>query len=155
MTFGFRDLTLREVEEELVGAAIDHEHALIELYGATRLTSFRSEQAYELNRIANVLFAWHGRGLYDPARNRDRLEKHFTPEYIHDLWCPAGVVPEYVAALCGALVKSYELFDDALYARIRWQTENPLAFSPASPQPVRTGRPPDKKGGFVGGIQLA
>lgn len=154
MTYSFRDLTLREVEEEIVGAAIDHEHALIELYGATRISSFRSEQAYELNRVANVLFAWHDRGLYDVERNRTRLEKHFDPFTIGELWCPAGAIPSYVHALCAALIKSNELFDEAVRARIRWQTENPIAFSPASPSPVRTARPPDKRGGFVGGVRL-
>lgn len=158
MTFSFRDLTRLEVEEELVAAAIDHEHALIELYGATRLRSFRSEQSYELNQIANVLFAWYGLGCYNTDRNRERLDKHFDPGYIHRLWCPLGVLPEYVNALCGALITSNELFDDAVTARIRWLNENPIANSPVPPQPARPRPkeppPPRRKGGFVGGIPI-
>lgn len=158
MSFSFRDLTLREVEEELVGAAIDHEAALIDLYGARQITSFRSEQAYELNQIANVLFAWHDKGCYSEERNRDRLEKHFDVHYIHDLWCPLGVIPEYVMALCEALTKSYALHDDAVAARIRLLNEHP--FRPESPLPAVRPRPkeppppPHRKGGFVGGVHV-
>lgn len=150
--FTFHDLTLREAEEEAVAAAIDYEYAMISLYGATRIRSFRSEQAYELNQIANVLFAWHDRGLYNVARNRERLEKHFDPGYINDLWCPAGMIPEYVDALCMALIKGEELQDEAVAARVRLLNENP--FGPASPQPARTSRPPDRRGGFVGGVHV-
>ena len=147
--FTFKDLTLRQVEEELVAAAIDHEHALIELYGARRLQAFRSEHAYELNQITNVLFAWHDRGLYNPARNRARLDKHFDPGFIDALWCPAGIVLPYVVALCAALVRSNELFDEAVSARIRWQDEDPIG-----PSVTITRRVTKPAVGFMGGIGL-
>lgn len=155
-SFTFNDLTLRQAEEEIVGAAIEVEYALIALYGATRIRSFRSEQAYELNQIANVLFAWHDKGLYNPERNRDRLEKHFDPYYLDTLWSMGAWSPEYVDALCMALVKAETLEDEAVAARVRLLNEQPSR--PAPPQPVRQ-RPkepsaPQKKGGFVGGIPI-
>ena len=152
--FTFHDLTLREAEEEIVGAAIDYEAALISLYGATRIRSFRCELAYELNQIANVLFAWHDRGLYDPEFNRERLEKHFDPGYIHQLWCPTGMFPEYTDALCMALIKAEGLFDEAVSAHIRLANEAP--FRPESPLPARRPQkpPPRRKGGHVGGVLI-
>ena len=152
--FTFRDLSLREAEEESVAAAIDHEAALVSLYGTTRIRSFRSEAAYELNQIANVLFAWHDAGCYNPDRNRERLEKHFDPGYIDAIWCPAGMIIEYVDALCMALVQAETLESEAVAARIRLLNEAP--FRPVPPQPARSRlkvpSSPYRKGGFVGGV---
>lgn len=142
--FTFHDLTLRQAEEEAVGAAIDYEHALLALYGATRIKSFRSEQAYELNQIANVLFAWYDRKLYKPDLNRERLEKHFDPYYIDSLWCSHGAIVEYVDALCLALIEGQCLHDEAVAARMREIEQAP--FRPASPLPARRAeRPPDRE----------
>lgn len=158
MTFTFRDIPLRVAEEEIVGAAIDFEHALVSLYGTTRVQSFRSEQAYELNQIANVLFAWHDKGLYTPDTARPALEKHFDPGYIHELWCPMGHSIEYVDALCMALARGEELHQEAVTARFREINEAP--FRPASPPPARPRPrpkgppPPPKKGGHVGGVLI-
>lgn len=155
-SFTFHDLSLREAEEEAVAAAIDYEHALLSLYGATRIRSFRSEQAYELNQIANVLFLLHDRGWYEPERNRRILEQHFDPGYIHDLCCPNAAVIEYADALCMALVRGEELHDEAVDAR--WREINEAPFRPAPPQPARQ-RPhkppsPTRKGGFIGVVPL-
>lgn len=152
MTFTFRDIPLRVAEEEIVGAAIDYEAALISLYGATRIRAFRSDAAAELNQIANVLFAWHDRGFYDVDRNRERLERFFDANYIHELWSPMGHSVEYVDSLCLALSTDTSLEDDAIAAH--WRRFNETPFSPASPPPVRPMRPPDKRGGFVGGIPI-
>ena len=147
--FSFKDMTLRQVEE-VVGAAIDHRHAMLDLYGTRQLVTFRSEQSYELNRITNVLFAWYERGLYNTERNRDRLDKHFDPTYIYDLWCGAGVVPEYTRALIQALVRSNELFDNAVVARLKWQNEDPLGDRSVTV----TRRVTVPRNGFTGGIDL-
>jgi hypothetical protein len=152
--FTFHDLTLLQAEEEAVGAAIDYEHALLALYGATRIRSFRSHQAFDLNRISNVLFAWYERGLYNPDKNRERLEKHFDAGYIDHLWCSHGAIIEYVDALCLALINSEELADAVVAARLRETKHNPFRrtvlpqeeTSPPKPPPRRV-HPPPMRGG--------
>jgi hypothetical protein len=150
--FTFHHLSLREAEEELVSAAIDYEHALIELYGATRIRSFRSEKAYELNQISNILFAWHDRGLWHTLYNRERLEKFFDPYYIKQLCCPQAFSIEYAADLARAVVQNYTLHDEAFDATMRLQTENPFNVKEApppeiqGPPPLRRSQPPMRGG---------
>lgn len=154
--FTFRDLSLVEAEREAVGAAIDHEHALLIALSLLPLDDFRSEQAHDLRRVFYVLAGWHSQGRYDAGTNRERLTEYFDPFYLDDLWCPAGVLPEYTEALCAAIRDSNALLDEAIAVRRRWLDENPLrAHNHPHIQPSAPPAPAKQKGGrFVGGIRL-
>ena len=124
--FSFRDLTLAEAEAEIVGAAIEHEHALAIALSVLAVDDFRSERAEDLRRIFYVLAGWYAKDQWDAGTNRDRLERYFPEVWIDGLWCPSGVVPEYVQALCAAVTESNRLADNAVAATRAWYSENPI-----------------------------
>lgn len=151
----FRDMTLIDAEAELVGAVIDHEHALLTALRLMPLDDFRSEHADELRRVFYVCAGWYDKGIWDRETNRERLALYFDDFWVDGLWCPWGAVPTYVEALCNAITASNGLLDDAVAATRRWRTENTLlpgGSRSASPPPVSASAA--RKGGFFGGIQI-
>ena len=124
--FFFRNLTLAEAEVELVGAAIDLEHALLTALETLAVDDFRSERAADLRRIFYVLAGWYAKGRWDPLTNRERLQRYSPDVWIDGLWCPSGVIPEYVRDLCRAVTESNRLADDAVAATRAWQEQNPI-----------------------------
>lgn len=144
MTFSFRDLTLAEAECEIVGAAIDHEHALLTALRTLAVDDFRSEAAADLRRVFYVLAGWYARGEWDRWRNLERLAQLYPGL---DLWSPSAVLPEYVRALCLAVVESNRLADAAVGAVRDWRGRNPLALASQSPVARRTPPRPKHTGG--------
>ena len=147
--FAFRDLTLAEAEAEIVGAAIDHELALTTALLTLAIDDFRSELAPDLRRIFYVVAGWYAKGQWSAEINRPRLERYFPNVWIDGLWCPSGVVSEYVEALCAAVTESNRLADNALTATRAWWSENPLA---ASERPVAHRVIPRPVSGPRGGV---
>ena len=125
-TFSFRDLTLAQAEAEIVGAAIDHEHALLTALQVLPLDDFRSYRGADLRRIFYVLAGWYSKDTWDAPTNRDRLEHCFPTLPIDDYWCPSGTIPEYVRDLCQAVANSNRLADEAVAATRAWRDRNPL-----------------------------
>jgi hypothetical protein len=131
-----RDLDLRAAEEELVSCCIDQELALAIALESLPLQPFKSELADELHRTFYVLTGWLSRSEYDGNRNRDRLEavnkvlmrRGEEPLLLPD-WCPWGVIPDYVEALCDALNTYYEFEDGAFTAWQSFLDKAPLAVS--------------------------
>ncbi len=131
----FRSYTHAEAEAELVGACIDHEHALLTALRTLPLDDFRSEQTEELRRVFYVLAGWYSKGLWDRDTNRERLALYFDDYWIDNLWCDWGVVPEYVSALCNAIKGSNDLLDEAVAAHYRLKHTNPLRDHRQPPPP--------------------
>ena len=130
MTVDLRDLTLYDAERWLVGACIDHELALLVALDRLPLHPFRSHRAQDLERLFYTVAGWFNLGRFDGMKNRERLGLLFHECNLaeEEVWCPWGVVPEFVEALCDALTKRMGLEAAALAATKRWRDEYPLEF---------------------------
>ena len=76
-SFRLRELSLRQAEEELVGACIDREAALREALRGLAVEPFRSEAASVLGQVFYLLAGWLADGSYEESTNRDQLEAAF------------------------------------------------------------------------------
>lgn len=163
----FKDFTLRQAEEEIVGACIDHEHAMASSLRILSVDDFRSEVADDLRLIYYTLAGWYERGAYDPATNRERLLDLAEPHdgnnrdlpawegCLDQLWCPWGTSEEYVETLCHVVTRYKRLADDTIEAIRQWNQDSILTRSgqvPPSPVAPRLG--PPKGGGIVRGLDL-
>lgn len=152
---GFKDYTLRDAEWEIVGACIEHEHALLTAMRYLPVDDFRSEIAEDLRRVFYVLVGMYTRHSYDPKTNRDRLELCFPDLDIDGMWCPFGTSERYVEELVQAVSESNRLADCAVEAARAWQDRNPLMRAgEGSPSLRAPRREQHKRGGFVGGIDV-
>lgn len=150
--FTFRHLTLAEAEEQIVGGAIEHEHALVTALEVLPPDFFRSERADELRQVFYVVAGWYSRGEWDRKTNGERLERYFPCGWIDDLWWPWAVIPEYVRDLCEAVVESNRLADAAVTAARDWRERNPLARSEQEAAAVKA-RPAARRA-HQGGVQI-
>ena len=119
--------TLRQAEEELVGACLDHESALRLALDLLPLDDFRGSP-HEIRDIFYALAGWLERGAYDSKTNRERLLPLFGLSvklngagYLGGLWCPWGMNRDYVSALCEAIARSNEAADAAVAAERHWR----------------------------------
>lgn len=156
-----RDLSLAEAESQLVGAVIDHEHAMTLALARLPRDPFRSYRAEALSFLFYTCVCWYYDGTYDAWENRYRLE----PLFHHlcerrglcvseaDVWCPWGAVPAYVEALIDALIKSKRLEDDAVAAVRRLAAEYPLSrfLEPLDAAPAAASWPRRK---VLGGVPV-
>ena len=119
----FWPYSLRQAEEELLGACLDHESALDLALELLPLDDFRTQD--DLRRIFYVLVGWRERGVYDPGTNRARLTGLFTEGEgegtLESLWCPWGMNRDYVTALCQAITQSNKALDLAVAAEKHWR----------------------------------
>lgn len=121
-------MSLREAEEQLVAAVLDHGHALdLVLDAPAAFDHLRSENGRDLTLVLNAVLGLEARGLYKPRRCRSALATGATAvgydaafvAWLDELWCPWAAVPEYVAALLDTLCAAYRLQDDAYSASRR------------------------------------
>lgn len=150
--FSFKDVPLLQMEHEITGAVIDHADALRIAVKHLRVDDFRSEDADELRRIFYCVVGWYANGNWHSFTNRERLDSYGL-ENDH-LWCPWGMIPEYVEALCDAITEANRE-DDAVLAAIRYRENNyPIQRTdrPATRQPERK-TPSPKERRYYGGIQ--
>ena len=129
MTVDPRDLTLYDAERWLVGACIDHELALLVALDRLPLHPFRSHRAQELERLFYTVAGWFDLGKFDGMKNRERLGLLFKECNLaeEEAWCPWGVVPEFVEALCDALTLTVELERTAIEANRQLHEDYPLS----------------------------
>lgn len=126
MTFVFRDLTLRQAEESLVAACLDHEHAIIAAARELGPHPFRSEAAFELDRYYVTLINAYLSGAYSEHGNREALAQLYPDEAwrIRDeLFDGNTAVAAYCDDLVAAMRDTYAALDAALRsARALYET---------------------------------
>lgn len=157
--FSFRDLNLRQAEESLVAACLDHEYAIVTAPRELGLHPFRSDAAFELDSYYVTLINAYIRGCYSEAANRDILCVIYPEDSFHiqdELYDGNTAVSAYVDALIAALRETYDAQDMAVRAA-RALTETSIYLVPGSPppalRPLRRPKPPDK-GGTMRGLEL-
>lgn len=168
----FKDLSLREAEEEIVAACIESSDALEVCLGVLPVDDFRSEVAADLRIIFYTLAGWYENGTYNPDENFNRLlslsEASTNNNRDYEAWhglldmlfCPGTNVPGYVEELCRAVTHDKALADAAVAAASAWRNETKLRDSlarqtpPPSAPPRRKPKRPQKEGGFMGGISI-
>lgn len=160
--FLFRDLNLRQAEESLVAACLDHEYALVTAARELGAHPFRSEVAWELDRYYVTLINAFVRGAYSDLNNRRTLAIIYPDDSYRietELFDGNTAVNEYVDALIEALRETYDAQELAVRAA-EALTETAIYLVPWSPptalrplQPLRRPRPPDE-GGSMRGLAL-
>ena len=109
--FSFRDLNLRQAEESLVAACLDHEHAIITAARELGVHPFCSEVAFELDRYYVTLINAYVRGAYSELNNRRTLALIYPDDAFRietDLFDGNTAANEYVDALIAALRECYD-----------------------------------------------
>lgn len=154
--FSFKDLTLRQAEESLVAACLDHEQALLESARELGPHPFRSEMTHELDRLYVWLLNAYISGAYDEQGNRSALAARYPDDawwIEEDLFDGATAVAAYVCALVAALKATY-LAQDKEEVAISAREDAPIStfryvqrVSQAPPAVSETGwEPPPKRG---------
>ena len=151
--FTFKDRTLLEMEQEIVGAAIENEDALRWALACLEVDDFRSQDAADLRQVFYVLIGWISKGEYDGTANRDRLDAYGLAH--EHLWSPLGMVPEYIEALCDAITSANQLDDLAIAAvQLRDDTYPISRTNGPAPRPPVRATPPPKERRHYGGIDV-
>lgn len=128
--FVFRDLTLRQAEEALIAACLDHEHALLTAARELGPHPFRSEVAFDLDRYYVTLINAYISGSYHEQGNRDALALVYPDDawrIQEELFDGNTAVAAYVDDLVAALRGTYDALDDALRAA-RALYETPVGY---------------------------
>lgn len=136
-TFNFLHLTLREAEDQLVGACVRHPFAIdfaLEMLPETAIRTGREKRA-----VLGMLLRWDALGEYDAATNEERLidlfgkvdkqpgqDRDWWIIFLDSLWVPWTAVPKYAHDLCAAVAEHYRLNDASVIAARRMIYENPL-----------------------------
>lgn len=156
--FSFRDLNLRQAEESLVAACLDHEHAIVAATRELGLHPFRSEAAWELDRYYVMLVNAYVRGCYSESENRTVLALVYPDDDFRikdDLYDGNTAVAAYCDALIEALRDTYDAQDTVVRA-VMAITDAPIYLVPGSPppapRPLRRPRPPNERRGR-GGVE--
>ena len=152
-TYTFRDRSLLEMEQEIVGACIENSDALRWALACLEVDDFRSQEAAYLRQVFYVLAGWLSKGTWDDATNRDRLDAYGLAN--EHLWSPLAMIPGYIEALCDAITTANQL-DDLTVAAVRLRDDTyPISRTngPAPRPPVRA-TPPPKERRHYGGIDV-
>lgn len=128
--FVFRDLSLREAEESLVAACLDHEHAIVTAARELGVHPFRSEATFDLDRYYVTLLNAYISGSYDEHGNRDALAQLYPDEawrVTDGLFDGNTAVAAYVDDLVAALRETYAAQERAV-AAARALYETPIGY---------------------------